>query len=611
MKFKNFNCIKSIKLKTMTDFTEQMNKMNMTSDNNGFVPFSNTFINFDKTYQTGYPTVIPTFGILQLDVNKFELTKKSINFTIEFDNSASMADPCSDNKTKMEHMLFASDNFIRCLEEKEIDASVSFNTFDHTIENVILKQKITSETISQISNRIKKIRPKGSTDIELALRDACKKILHNMNTESSVENVLLLFTDGDTVQGISDKEQLKQILNDIPGTTVITVGCGTQHNFELLKHLGSGQNNMYKFIGQLEEAGLVCGEILDKILNKILKKVTIVAHNGEIYDWKTNMWLDSIETDNIVGECNKTYHVRSLTPAAFFVTIIGTIVETDEPFEIVVNTIQYEQDLTRNKFRQQTLEVLFEVTEFNETHPNLNHKRNIAFLKEIKLKLKELLKAMKLHMDTTNTRDDKFINVLCDDIVMCYKTLGTQMSSVFTCSRQTSQGTQSIHNNTQIPLDHRNLTPLPMTKFLTSYINHMEDEEEEDEDDNRSKNITHNLDLLPPRPPKMQRYLTRQIQQMDNDYNVVDSEEEEDDDENKGAIDACASITQLLEPIKLTKIQKHVGFINTDINLKDDNDDDEEEVLFKTHKFLACDESPNANLKTVTMMRNLNSTPKK
>ena len=592
----------------MTDFTEQTI---MTSQ---FTPFSNTFINFDKTIESTHNAVIPTFGILQLDVNKFELTKKHINFTIELDNSASMADNCSDNKTKMDHMLFASDNFIRCLEEKQINASVSFNTFDHTIENVILKQKISSENVLQISNKIKKIRPKGSTDIELALRDACQQILHNMNTDASVENVLLLFTDGDTVQGISDKEQLKQILNQIPGTTIITVGCGTQHNFELLKHLGSGKNNMYKFIGQLEEAGLVCGEILDKILNKILKNVTIVAHNGELYDWKTDKWTESIETDNIVGECNKTYHVRSLTPAAFFVTIMGTIVETNEPFETVIDTRYYEEDLTRHKFRQQTLELLFEVTEFNEAHKNSIY--NPKLLKEIKYKLKELLKAMKLHMDTTNTRDDKFINVLCDDIVMCYKTLGTHLSSMFTCSRQTSQATQGIHNNTQIPLDY-NLTPLPLTKHLTYCINQMEDEEEEDEEytENTSKSM-YDFNSLPIRPPKMTRHLTHQIQQMDNDYAVDDDEEEEEDDQRKGAIDACAPIfngaNNLLHPIKVTKpkLKKNVGFIDINTNIEDNNEDDEEEILFKTHKFLACDESPNANLKTVTMMREVSSNSK-
>jgi hypothetical protein len=362
---------------------------------------------------------------------------------------------------------------------------------------------------------------------------------------------------------------------------------------------------MYKFIGQLEEAGLVCGEILDKILNKILKNVTILANDGEIYDWKTNTWMESIETDNIVGECNKTYHVRSLTPATFYITITGTIVESDEPFVAVIDTRNYEQDLTRNKFRQQTLELLFEVTEFNETRPNLKHKKNIAFLKEMKVKLKELLKAMKLHMDTTNTRDDKFINVLCDDIVMCYKTLGTNLSSMFTCSRQTSQGTQGIHNNTQIPLDYHNLSPLPMKAQLTSCINQMEYEDEEEDND------THDLALLPLIPPKMERYLTHQIQQMDNDYDVDSEEEEEDDKYNKGAIDACAPIVNLLNPINLTKIKKYVGFIDTDINLKEDTNDsdDDEDALITTHKFLACDESPNANLKTVTMMRGV-STPK-
>jgi hypothetical protein len=369
-----------------------------------------------------------------------------------------------------------------------------------------------------------------------------------------------MFTDGQATSGrTTNKHALKKIADKIADTTtIVTVGCGLDHDFELLSSIADRKNSSYKFIGKLEEAALACGEVLDKILNKILKNVTITVQNGQIYNWKTNEWTDRIETDNIVAECDKTYNVRSSTPDDFRISINATIVETDEPFEFSIIDKNMNQDLRKDKYRQRTLELLYEVNVYNKNIMEQTHETN----KEFKNKLKELLKEMKIFMDDNHLRDDLFMKMLCDDIFVSHKTFGTAHGNMYTASRQTSQATQGIHSNT----------------------------------------LTVEYDDLPmPPPPALTRGLTCQIQTMeDEDYD----EEEEDDIVNNGAIDACSDIQfcSMQAPPKLKRsIARNVVFL----------DQEEDEDIFTSHKTMESDVSPYANLKTLTLMREVSYTPKK
>jgi hypothetical protein len=132
---------------------------------------------------------------------------------------------------------------------------------------------------------------------------------------------------------------------------------------------------------------------------------------------------------------------------------------------------------------------------------------------------------------------------------------------MYTASRQTSQATQGIHNNT----------------VTVEYD-----------------------DLYMPPPPPLSRGLTCQIQTMeDEDYD----EEEEDDIINNGAIDECSDIQlcSMRAPPKLKRSNaRNVAFF-----------DEEEEDIFTNHKTMESDVSPYANLKTLTLMREVSYTPKK
>jgi hypothetical protein len=574
----------------MSNFTESQSQIM----NELFQPFTSTSVDFEKIVEG-----VATFGKIKLNINKFPITKKHLDLTFNIDNSGSMSFSTPDGKTKMEHMNFTVENILRYLQEHGVSATVCVNTFDDKIKNITKSQELNSENIEEISNKIRKIRPMGGTDIGEVLK---MEVSFKKPEDYSSERIFLMFTDGQAANGITDKSTLKKLSDEISETTtIVTIGCGTDHDYELLSSIASRRNSNYKFIGKLEEAAMACGEVLDKILNKILKNVEITVQNGEIYNWKTNQWTNQIQTENIVGECDKTYNVRSLTPTEFRITITGIIVETDEPFEYSITDKNMDQDLKKDEWRQKTLELLYEVNEYNKTRG-----RQPGLVKELKSKLKELMVNMKKYMDDNMLRDDLFMKMLTDDIFTAHTTFGTAHGHMYVASRQTSQATQGIHNNTVHQSSNNNFPrPLPLMRGLTCQVQQMN--EDDDEFD------------LPPQPLQMTRGVSHYVRSMNED------EEDEEDDSNTGDLLLCSMMASIQEEEEEEELIRG-GAINASsgINfcsmgappkLKRSNCrtvgfSEEDDDVFSRHVTLESDVSPYANLKTMSLMRAVSDTPK-
>jgi hypothetical protein len=540
---------------------------------NEFQAFSSTSVDFEKIVEG-----IPTFGKIKLNINKFPITKKHLDMEYDIDNSGSMSDRCADGRTKMDHMNFTVENILRYLCDHRVSATVCVNTFDDKIKNIIKSQELNSKNIEEITGEIRKIRPVGGTDIGKVLEMEAAFVKPE---NYSSERIFLMFTDGQAVNGITNKRTLKEMADKISDTTtIVTIGCGTDHDYELLSSIASRRNSNYKFIGKLEEAAMACGEVLDKILNKILKNVEITVQNGEIYDWKTNQWTNQIQTENIVGECDKTYNVRSLTPADFSIIINGTIVETEESFEYLITDKNMDQDLKKDEWRQKTLELLYEVNEYNKTCRHVPD-----MIKELKSKLKELMVNMKKYMDDNKLRDDLFMKMLTDDIFTAHTTFGTAHGHMYVASRQTSQATQGIHNNTVHNNSFNQQTHtysgmpglVPLSRGLTCRVQQMNEDDE--------------LQI-----PTTKRGVSLYVQQMNED------DEDDDEEEQFGDIVNCS---MGVGPKLKRSTGRSVGFAEVDIGIVEEDD------VFSRHVTLESDISPYTNLKTMTLMREVSFTPKK
>lgn len=545
-------------------------------------PFIETAIQFESRKEEAEAGELIFGKILLNPTSTDKPTNQPLDFAFWLDNSASMDDRCSDGRTKLNNMIFAISNALRYLVNHNIPAKINLHTFDDRTIEVIPPVIITSENIEPIIEKINKIKSNGSTNIEGVLQS---EIAHQ-NIEG-MDRIFAMFTDGRATAGrIADASGLVRMANKInDSTTIATFGCGQDHDYYLLSGIAKKENSTYKFIGKIEESALVIGEFLDKILYKLLVHAKIRITNGEIYDWKSSTWTGEISIENIITECNKTYHIRSATPDAVEVTVLATMVETGEPFEHTISSKIMDQDLRKDIFRQKTLEILYEANQYNQ------HQSSEYGL-DIKSQLRDLLKSMKQFMDENSLREDLFMKLLCDDIVIAFKTLGSPIGLMYTNSRHVTQGTQSIHSNV---IEESDMPDMPiLTRGLTTRIQQMDNS-------------------LMPKQPVLKRGVSLQLAEMEDDIAIraafmpmVPEDDNEEEDDGPGDLMNCSMLAT-----PALKRSNAISYGFPDFQKQYDNTLQADDDLIDSHQTLASDISPYENCKTMKLMREVSYTPPK
>jgi len=442
--------------------------------------------------QVPVPIENAKFGTLNFKAVTSDETNNELDLLFTVDCSGSMSDMCSDNRSKMQHIIHTIKNMIMFFNEHpNIKVNISVYSFDSRIYENVPRTKVNSESISEIISKIEKITPLTSTNIELALKNATEKIseLKRLYPDNIINHIFM--TDGDATEGSKNINKLKDILdNEI---THSFVGFGMDHDSSLLNGLGSIGKNGYYFIDKLEYAGLVYGEILHGIIYKILDECNIEIENGFIYNYKTNTWVPNLEFGSIISEANKTFNIISLDPDECRITIKGIL---DDIMIVLPSTKIADADLTRDLYRQRTLQLLYEVNEFCNKKREMDNINNFMLCeingnnvkkeknekKQLKLKLSNLLEEIKKYMEDNNLTEDKILKNLCDDIYISYRTLGTRIGNMFCTARLTSQGAQRQYtaSNTQDTEDISKLHLFLRQNHMVR-LNHDDDDDDDDQ----------------------------------------------------------------------------------------------------------------------------------
>jgi hypothetical protein len=388
------------------------------------------------------------------------------------DCSATMSDPCSDNRTKMHHIIHTLKNMMLYFKENSaVKNNVTIHSFDDKIYKVLERCSINDTNFNDIIAKIDQIMPRGATNIEVALQDLQETVecIKSSYPDHNICNIFM--TDGDATVGNRDVNELASLVDR--SVTNAFIGFGIEHDAALLNTISDGNNSAYYFIDKMENSGYVYGEILHNNIYKLLKNVHIALENGFIYDFKNNIWVNSLYIGEIVSEANKVYHICSnatdnciVNISAKDIRVCDSSDECASAITIVIASEETDEDFIKYRYRQQTLQHLYVVKDFLKRKRSDKAMSNSIFnndldnvvyknLQEEKIQIQEnlanFMKEMKQYMSENNLMDDKIMKNLCDDIYICYQTFGTKFGDMYVSARQTSQGTQRCYTVSHTP----------------------------------------------------------------------------------------------------------------------------------------------------------------
>lgn len=414
----------------------------------------NLVIFHDKPDGIQYESSAHRFGVFFLEVAKTEMSKNAQYIMSENDMSGSM-----EEEKKMQELHLTLNNIVNLVNKNadNLDVTLEISGFDNEIEQVIPPTKIQKDLnqLIQIQRSIKQIlQPRGSTDIGLALEDATNKC--NLQTEIKSKHMIFM-TDGLITSGIYDFDELKTVVPQ--NSRNYFIGFGADHDFHLLQNLASVNSGQYYYVDNIENAGLVFGEIIHSILYTAIEDFTIQVKGGEIYDYQTNTWTTELKLPVLCGEAKKQFHLRSENPDDFELTYSGVNVHTGNQFSdtqiqlpnlMDVNNVTDVHDLTNYICRQKTLELLAKVSNLSLEKKKTGN-MNSGKTSELKTELQNFRKKLEEYKEECTTEADKeFIKQLCDDLFISEKTIYSNKSLLYTVARQSSQGRGGSHNITRI-----------------------------------------------------------------------------------------------------------------------------------------------------------------
>jgi AraC-like DNA-binding protein len=159
----------------------------------------------------------------------------------------------------------------------------------------------------------------------------------------------------------------------------------------------------------------------------------------------------------------------------------------------------------------------------------MNNQENNQKESNLKRKLREFIDEIKNYITNNHLTDDKFLKNLCDDIYISYSTLGSKYGKMYTCARQTSQGTQRCYNVTETPNMRTTHIIQPVLRRQVAYDTSIYNENMGD-NENMDNELFHEVSNFADTP-----YTTPQATQLmeaisGNIWDDDDEDEDEDDD---------------------------------------------------------------------------------
>jgi len=403
----------------------------------------NININFHQG-EPKYENIIPKlfadeekkFGTMNILIKEMQVSKTPWFIFFSNDISGSMSSLCENNKnSKMEHSNHTIRNILTLFSKysNDVEIWIQVDAFDDQIDKIIPAQRVTEDNIDSLLASVNKMRPRNSTNIELAINNA-NKVITKFQEDNENFNVAHIFTtDGNATVGIQNVKSLSELVNK--NFVNIFIGFGLDHSMETLNSLANYVGGRYYFIDDIENGGLVYGEILHSLLYKCLDNIKIEIQNGEIYDYMKGTWENCLHIDSLYSQANKTFHITTSTPNSIEIFLTGNHNKIFLEYLVDIEQDKEFIDLTNYIFKQKLQELMFK-------YSNVNY---ISVIQEFK----NLYENLKLYME--DYKDDELLIKLHDDIVVILSSSNTMYGEMFCNALKHSNAKEQVYNVRNVP----------------------------------------------------------------------------------------------------------------------------------------------------------------
>ena len=371
---------------------------------------------------------------------------KNFMLALNIDRSGSMGRNTSDGYTSLQYTLHTVKSIIDYLEEikinnPSINLRVLINAFDD--RNLNIGEHEIGKSKNKYLEKINKITPRGTTNIEDAFNSIFKDDAYTSVNKS--EKAHILFTDGKPNVG---KQSATGIVGRKYSGKQIYIGYGDNHDAKLLQDMAKIVNGDYHFVDNIENAGMIYGEIIHSLLYAVVENISVHIKGAEVYDYSNNTWSNKINFNSFSSEHTQTLILRSNWDSVepINVNVIYNEVssnishsKTDVFSEYNCTNGESKQcdrniDVEKHLYRQKTMEILSKALT-----------KNYAIMSEFKDEILCFEKGLKEFMKKKNLEDDSFMLKLVADIYITFKSIDSHVGGAFIGSRLNSQGCQRAY----------------------------------------------------------------------------------------------------------------------------------------------------------------------
>ena len=205
---------------------------------------------------------------LLVDLNtrsRVEGRRSPVNLVLAVDRSASMQEA-----GKLEFVKEAAGFIVDKMDSGDVVSVVDFGS---QVNVLVPACQVDDKQV--IKNSIAQIRPKGATNMHGALSISREQIA--AYSDPSRVNRILLLSDGEATEGITEDEALRELAKGIKddGVAVTTLGVGEDYDEEILADISSVSGGNHYFIGDLQQMAGIFAEEMSRLLAIVAKEIVL------------------------------------------------------------------------------------------------------------------------------------------------------------------------------------------------------------------------------------------------------------------------------------------------------------------------------------------------